>query len=130
MMMMMMTVMVMSDADYDDVLNFHKSNDYDVTLVASTKKYLIPYGICEINNDGNLSEIKEKPSFNFLANTGLYVLNPAVLKLIPKNKSFHMTDLIKKAKKEKLKIGVYPIESGKWIDVGQWAEYKKTLERM
>ena len=121
---------VIVDADYDDVLNFHKSNGYDVTLVASTKKYLIPYGICEINNDGNLSAIKEKPSFNFLANTGLYVLNPAVLKLIPKNKYFHMTDLIKKAKKEKLKIGVYPIESKKWIDVGQWAEYKKTLERM
>ena len=38
--------------------------------------------------------------------------------------------VIKKAKKEKLKIGVYPIESKKWIDVGQWTEYRKTLERM
>ena len=41
-----------------------------------------------------------------------------------------MTDLIKKAKKEKLKIGVYPIDSQKWVDVGHWTEYKKTLEKM
>ena len=67
---------------------------------------------------------------NFLANTGLYILNPKVLKLIPKNKFFQMTELIKKAKKKKLKIGVYPIDSQKWVDVGHWTEYKKTLEKM
>ena len=65
-----------------------------------------------------------------MANTGLYILNPNVLSLIPKNKSYHMTELIKEAKKKKLKLGVYPIQSQKWIDVGQWAEYKKALAKM
>ena len=121
---------VIVDADYKDILNFHKINDYDITLVASATKYFIPYGICELDNAGHLMGIKEKPSYNFLANTGLYILNPRVLKLIPKNKFFQMTELIKKAKKNKLKIGVYPIDSQKWVDVGHWTEYKKTLEKM
>jgi len=121
---------VIVDADYKDILNFHKINDYDITLVASATKYFIPYGICELDNAGHLKGIKEKPSYNFLANTGLYILNPRVLKLIPKNKFFQMTELIKKAKKNKLKIGVYPIDSQKWVDVGHWTEYKKTLEKM
>ena len=118
------------DADYKDILNFHKIEGYDITLVASPKKYSIPYGMCELDGNGHLSSIREKPSYNFLANTGLYVLNPNALKLIPGNKPYHMTELIKKAKKKKLKIGVYPIESQKWIGVGQWNEYKKTLGRM
>ena len=33
----------------------------------------------------------------FLANTGLYILNPDVLDLIPEDKFFHMTELIKNA---------------------------------
>ena len=121
---------IIVDADYKDILNFHKINDYDITLVASATKYFIPYGICELDNTGHLMGIKEKPSYNFLANTGLYILNPRVLKLIPKNKFFQMTELIKKAKKKKLRIGVYPINSQKWVDVGHWTEYKKTLEKM
>ena len=121
---------VIVDADYKDILNFHKIYDYDITLVASATKYFIPYGICELDNAGHLKGIKEKQSYNFLANTGLYILNPRVLKLIPKNKFFQMTELIRKAKKKKLKIGVYPIDSQKWVDVGHWTEYKKTLEKM
>ena len=121
---------VIVDADYKDILNFHKINDYDITLVASATKYFIPYGICELDNAGHLKGIKEKPSYNFLANTGLYILNPKVLKLIPKNEFFQMTELIKKANKKRLKIGVYPIDSQKWVDVGHWTEYKKTLEKM
>ena len=121
---------IIVDADYGDILNFHKSKNYDLTLVASATRYLIPYGVCELDSSGTLSNIKEKPSYNFLANTGLYVLSPKILKLIPKNKSYDMTDLIKEARKKNFKIGVYPIESQKWIDVGQWSEYHKAIEKL
>ena len=39
-----------------------------------------------------------------------------------------MTDLVYSAKKKKLKVGVYPIPESAWKDVGQWNEYKKTIE--
>ena len=65
-----------------------------MTLVASAKDFEIPYGICKLDKKGQLLNIIEKPKQNFLANTGLYVLNSRVLNLIPKNKFFHMTDLI------------------------------------
>ena len=41
-----------------------------------------------------------------------------------------MTDLIKKAKKNKLKIGIFPIYEYNWIDVGQWVEYRKVIDKM
>ena len=68
--------------------------------------------------------------FNFLINAGLYVLNPNVINLIPKNKYFHITDLIESAQKKGMKVGVYPISEDDWIDVGQWAEYKNAVKRL
>jgi dTDP-glucose pyrophosphorylase len=120
---------IIIDADYIDLYAFHLNNGYDITLVASAKEYIIPYGACELNGDGHLDHIREKPSYNILANTGLYILNPETLKMIPKDRMYHITELIADAKKRGMKVGVYPISEDAWIDVGQWAEYQKAVER-
>ena len=116
-------------ADYPDLFSFHLNNNYDITLVASMKNYVIPYGTCKLSADGTLGNIDEKPEYNLLVNTGLYVLNPDVLDFIPSNKHFHITDLIARAKKKGKKIGVYPVDDDAWIDIGQWNEYQKAVDK-
>ena len=116
------------DADYFDLHRFHTQNNHDITLVASTKEFSIPYGVCELNHDGSLERIREKPEYSFLANTGLYMLNPAVIDLIPCDQLFHITHLINKIKENSGTIGVYPVSEKSWVDVGQWAEYRKALK--
>jgi len=120
---------IIIEANYSDILNHHLEIGNDITLVASVKHYNIPYGICEIENGGNLIEIKEKPEYDFLINTGMYVLNPEVLQYIPKNEFFHITHLIEKIKPTH-KIGIYPISENSWIDTGEWVEYKKAVEKL
>ena len=117
-------------ANYNSLYNFHKSGGYDITLVASTKEYIIPYGTCELNDEGHLSQINEKPKYDFLINTGLYLLNPEMLNLIPENKFYHITHLIENAKNKGKKVGVYPIDDDAWIDVGQWVEYKQVVAQL
>lgn len=119
---------IVIEADYTDLYNFHTQNSHDITLVASAKRFSIPYGICELNGGGSLERIKEKPEYNYLVNTGLYVLNPDVLELIPDKQLFHLTHLIDKVKENGGSIGVYPVSEQAWIDVGQWAEYRKALK--
>ena len=97
-------------------------------MVASAKEYIIPYGTCELNGDGHLSHINEKPKYDVLINTGLYILNPDVLNLIPKDKFYHITHLIEDATNKGKKVGVFPVDDDAWIDIGQWAEYKKVME--
>jgi len=63
----------------------------------------------------------------YLINTGLYILNPNILSFIPKNKFYHITHLIENIKNMGKKVGVYPIDDDAWIDIGQWAEYKKAV---
>ena len=115
-------------ADYVNLYEFHQKGGYDITLVASAKEYIIPYGTCELNVEGELSHINEKPKYDFLINTGLYILSPDVLKLIPENKFYHITHLIEDTKNIGKKVGVFPIDDDAWIDVGEWAEYKKVME--
>ena len=119
---------IIIDSEYDKILEFHTTKQNDVTLVASMKHFHIPYGICEIESGGNLLAINEKPEYNFLVNTGMYILKSDVLKYIPDNQYFHMTHLIEKIKNENGKVGVYPVSENSWIDVGEWGEYKKAME--
>ncbi|GAB4461224.1 MAG: nucleotidyltransferase family protein [Bacteroidales bacterium] len=121
---------IIIDADYTDILKNHKENKNDITVVASLKHYNIPYGICEIENGGSLVRIKEKPGYDFLVNTGMYIINKKVLSLIPKDEFYNATDLVEKALKENYKIGIYPISENSWIDTGEWVEYKKAVEKL
>ena len=84
--------------DYDKIYDFHLKGNYEITLVASYRNHEIPYGVCDIEKGGSLIKISEKPSYNFLVNTGMYIVNPSVLKHIPNNKFFHITHLIEKVK--------------------------------
>ena len=113
--------------DYSEIYKFHRKENFDLTLVSSMQHHIIPYGVCQLNNDGSLKMIKEKPEFDFLVNTGMYILSQDILKFIPKNRYFNMTDLIKCLKREKRKIGVYPISETSWIDVGKWEEFRKAV---
>ena len=116
--------------DYSDLYEFHLKNNHDITLVASIKKYTIPYGTCELDKSGYLNRINEKPKYDFLVNTGLYILSPGVIELIPSNQFYHMTQLIDLVKEKDMKVGVFPIDEDAWIDIGQWAEYRKAIERL
>jgi len=115
------------NTDLTQVLRFHQKNKHDITVVASLKKFNIPYGVCKLDINNKFTEINEKPNLNFLINSGFYVINKKILKLIPKNK-YDMTDLIKEAEIKNKSIGVYPINESSWIDVGNWQEYKKAVK--
>lgn len=121
---------VLIDADYSDILKFHRERGNKITIVGSMKHFTIPYGTCEIQNGGDLLAVREKPEYDFLVNTGMYLIESEVLKLIPDQDFMHMTELIGKCLKKGVKTGVYPISEKSWVDMGQWEQLQETLERM
>lgn len=120
---------ILIDCGYADLMDFHREHGFDITLVGALRNYTIPYGVCETENE-RLLRIREKPGYDFLANTGMYAVSPGVLGLVPRDRPFHFTDLIDKVMREGGKVGVFPVDDGAWIDVGQWEEYRKAVALM
>jgi len=116
------------DLDYKNLIDFHNQNKNSITILSAIYKKKINYGVCRTNKNYNLISIEEKPDLKFLINTGFYVMSKNVLKKIPNDKYFDTTDLIKNCIKRKIKIGMYPIDISKWIDVGNWEDYKKAKD--
>ena len=116
--------------DYSEILKYHKENNNIITLVAATKNVTIPYGTIELTPEGNVKKLNEKPSFSFLTNTGLYVLEPRFLTKIPKDTFIHITDVIQACINDGERVGIYPISDHAWMDMGQLEELEKMRERL
>lgn len=121
---------ILIDANYSDILKHHKENKNLITVITSLKNFIIPYGIINISGNGDICEMKEKPEYNFLVNTGMYILEPEVLKDIPENMFFHITDLINKYIEDDKKVGVYPITENAWLDMGEVKEMERMIEKL
>ena len=117
-------------ADYASLIETHEREGNGITVVASMKTYNIPYGVCELGPGGCLSRIIEKPQYDLLVNTGMYVLRAETLEFIPENQMFHATDLIEAVSSHGVKVGVYPISENAWLDTGEWAEYRRTVQAL
>ena len=116
-------------ADYSDLLAFHIRNKNILTVVGSIQHHRIPYGIIHFKNKGKIKNIQEKPEFDFTVNTGVYLASKRILEVIPPESNFDMTDLINRLLKKKENVGIYPVSQKSYIDIGQWEDYKKTIER-
>ena len=118
---------ILINDDYEEMYNYHKKNNNELTIISAIKDYSIPYGTLVTKNDGVLTDITEKPDLNFQINTGFYIVEPHLIDEIPENIFFHITHLIEKLLKENRKVGVFPVSSGSWTDIGVWSEYLKYI---
>lgn len=117
-------------ANFEDVLDFHKDKKASLTILSSIQHYKIPYGVIEFESGGEVTKIQEKPEYTFPINAGVYVLNKASLRHIPEGISFNMTDLIRSLIEKNKKVVMYPVNENDYVDIGQWEEYKKAIEKL
>jgi NDP-sugar pyrophosphorylase family protein len=119
---------ILLNADYSDIYDFHLAHDNDITIVASVQHLSVPYGVLQMKNEGLLQKIVEKPEYDFLVNTGFYVINKKVINHIPKNQAFDFPNLIEHVQETKGKVRIYPVGQDSWTDIGQWQDYKSALK--
>ena len=118
---------ILIEEDYANILEYHRSNKNELTVVAAVKTISIPYGTIITGENGLLESIEEKPTLSFKINTGLYILEPSLLDDIP-DEFFHITHLMEKLKAQGRRVGVYPISQNDWKDMGDWKEYLKLID--
>lgn len=115
-----------TNIDYEDFYLHFIENDADMSVAAVPYDVSIPFGVFEL--DGRkICGIKEKPTYHYYANAGIYLIKKSVLNLIPEATKYNATDLIEKLIALKMNVIRFPI-TGYWIDIGQHSELKKAEE--
>ena len=118
---------ILVQADYADIVETHQKNDNIITVVCARKKVTIPYGTIETDEaTGRIIALKEKPTFEFNTNTGLYLISPAFLDKIPARTRIDITDVIEHCIQDGDRVGTYLVNEEDWLDMGQLEE----MERM
>lgn len=115
---------VLTKVDYKNFIQFHKNNNSNMSICVKEHITQIPYGTIKMN-DLQVVAIEEKPIQSYFVNAGIYVLQPNVVSLVPKNTFFEMTDLIKLCMKKKYKINAFAIHEY-WQDLGYIDNLKKS----
>ena len=121
---------ILIEADYSDVLQSHRDHGNTMTVVASMQHLRVPYGVVELDGGGALKTILEKPEYDLLANTGLYVISASIRKMFPKKHAFDMTELMARVRSLGGRVGVYPVSQAAWIDIGQWPDFLRNAGRL
>lgn len=116
--------------DYSELARFHLTNNHDLTVVAVKKSLKLPYGVCKIDRNNNLTSFEEKPGFSFLSNAGVYMIRKKIISLIPAKKKYDVNELINLLIEKRKSVGVFKINEKSWIDVGQMVDYKKNIKKI
>ena len=120
---------VLVDVNYVDLLNYHKDNRNLATMVSVIKDYSIPYGTIETKEDGLLVSLSEKPTITYQINSGLYVLEPGVFAYMKEGEYLDITELLKRIVEDHQRVGVFPVSEKSYIDMGNWKDYLKLIEK-
>jgi NDP-sugar pyrophosphorylase family protein len=100
--------------------------DQDADMAVATIPYTVnlPYGILDLEEDRSVTAVREKPSFTYHINSGIYLMRRETCRLIPSGTRFDAVDLIDHALACGLKVASYPLLEY-WIDIGQMEDYRK-----
>jgi len=120
---------VLTDFDLTKAIDYHLEKKAQATILLTRVSKPLQYGIVMTNEQGAITRFLEKPSwgqvFSDTINTGIYILEPEVLNLIPYQQEFDFSkDLFPLMLEKKLPLYGY-IADGYWRDIGNLNEYQR-----
>lgn len=125
-------VCVYGDSIFDfslrNMIKQHKAKKAFTTMSLYEYKTNLQYGVIHSSKTGKVTSWEEKPEIKANINMGCYLMEPGILKYIPKNKPYGMDDVIKKAMKNKKLVSSFVTKKG-FLDIGNKESYKQANEK-
>lgn len=117
---------ILTNLDYEDFFLRFIKEDADFAVITIPYKVDIPYAVLETFN-GYVMNFKEKPTYTYYSNGGIYLMKREVTEGIPKNSFYNTTDLMEELIAAGKKVLSYPL-SGYWLDIGRPEDLEKAQE--
>jgi dTDP-glucose pyrophosphorylase len=117
---------IVTNVNFSAMLDYHLDNEAQMTVAVRILETSVPFGVIEA--EGHVvTGVTEKPVLRHVVNAGLYLVNPELRRLIPKQTQFQMTDLIQAAIGTGAKVVAFPIREY-WLDIGSHEDYGRAVE--
>lgn len=114
---------LLTNLDYEHFYLDFINQDADFSVVTIPYNISVPYAVLETTN-GEIKSFKEKPTYTYYSNGGIYLMKKSVLNFLPKEAHFNATDLMEKLIQENKKVVSYPL-LGYWLDIGKHEDFEK-----
>ncbi|MBD3840951.1 MAG: NTP transferase domain-containing protein [Campylobacterales bacterium] len=123
---------LVTDFDFQKIFDYHKEKNAKLSITLTSVENPLEFGVVIANNDGKIEKFLEKPSwgevFSDTINTGIYVIEPEILKYIPKNENYDFgKDLFPRLMREGVELFAGNAQ-GYWRDVGNPESYRDVYE--
>jgi dTDP-glucose pyrophosphorylase len=114
---------ILTRVDFRAMLRFHQKHEADMTVGVRQQTFDVPFGV--VHTQGTqVDAFEEKPSASYLVNTGIYLLESHVRKLVPADSPSDMPSLISAVMENGGRVSAFPIHEY-WTDIGRMDDYAK-----
>ena len=125
---LMMNSDLLTDLDFEEMYLHHKKSGADLTVAAVPYNVAVPFALMDIKGD-RVKGLIEKPTYNYFANAGVYLLKRELLTRLPNDAYVDAPDFISELIDDGGEVAFHPIE-GTWIDIGSPDDYRYANELM
>jgi len=101
-----------------ELLEHHEFARADVSVAARAYSHKVPFGVLDVRPDGTVHAVREKPIEEWIINAGVYVVDPAALQRIPKDREYTMTSLIQDVIDQGDTVSIWTLDDD-WHDIGR-----------
>ena len=119
---------LLTDINLEAMYLKHIETEADITVAVVPYSVSVPYAIVEHSGD-RVTGLTEKPTYNYFANAGVYMLRRDVAESVPPRTYLDATDLIENTMASGGRVSLFPV-SGRWIDIGSPDDYRHACEIM
>ncbi|WP_178983880.1 nucleotidyltransferase family protein [Winogradskyella helgolandensis] len=120
---LVMNADLLTNVNFEALFNDFILKNGDALIATIPYKVDIPHGVVE-TKAGFVTDLKEKPSYTYYSNAGIYVFKKECFDFIPENAFFDATDLIEILIAKEKKIVNFPILDY-WLDIGKPEDFQK-----
>ena len=117
---------IVTTMSYRAFLAYHREHGAEITVAVRRYEVSVPYGVLHCDR-ARVTGLAEKPVTSFLVNAGIYLVEPRVIRFIPENEPFDMTDLVTKVLESNGSVCAFPVHEY-WLDVGRHEDYASAQE--
>jgi dTDP-glucose pyrophosphorylase len=116
---------LVTTVDFAAMVDYHRYHAADITVAGVEYAAQVPYGVLR-TADHHLLHIEEKPTLRQLVSAGMYVVQPEVLRYVPRDRPFGMPDLVDAVLHDGRTVTVFPLLE-RWSDIGTRDEFERVL---